>query len=108
MPLFQRIVLAGIWLTDRDPTLDEIRAYLRKRFAVELPRQKTLETLEALVAAGDLVEARSARFKISEAAHARLDEARATAEQTERRVRDHFSELVARCCPTSDSRCALA
>jgi len=62
-----------------------------------------LETLEALVAAGDLVEARSARFKISEAAHARLDEARATAEQTERRVRDHFSELVARCCPTSDS-----
>lgn len=21
MPLFQRIVLAGIWLTDRDPTL---------------------------------------------------------------------------------------
>ncbi len=36
----QRIVLAGIWLLNKEPTVDEIRASLRKRFAIELARQK--------------------------------------------------------------------
>jgi hypothetical protein len=47
----ERLVLAGVWLSPREPTIDELRAYLRKRFAIELSRQRTTDALEALLSA---------------------------------------------------------
>ena len=98
----QRLILAAIWLSDENLTLQAILESLRKDFQVNLHSVKARAWVDALCSSGVLVSLPGEQFKISESALKEFEKNLEEATAIERIAKNTFTTLLKQYCPLLD------
>jgi len=98
----RQLIVAAIWLSEKNLTAQEVVEYYQKQFKVNLDPNRLGPQLDLLCSANTLIPLPDQRFKISEAALREFEKRLREAEDVEKKSKNNFFEILVQCCPSLD------
>lgn len=98
-----RLVLAAVWLSDHNPTADEIRNNLNHLFRLQLGADKVSAAVDALKAQDLLIQLTDNTYRIPDAKRGAFEKDIAEAEKAAADARSFFLTLAKEKCPGLDA-----
>ena len=94
----QRLILASVWLTDNNPSVDKIRTILESEFALSVSVAKVESVIKVLESQDFLIRLSNDEFRIPDSKQSVFEEEIASAENSGRAAKEFFFELVKELC----------